>query len=114
MMIDDDRQTHEDGVAELHERYHRYKLGFRGYRRQPLDYVEWLEHTTVRLAEKLGGMEEERDRYRHAADANHECWQETTRINNNLYGLLAAVRASAMRGDLKEVCRLLMVWACWN
>ena len=118
---DNDKQSHEECVAELKLSYHRYKLGFRGYKQQPLDYHEWLEHTAVRLAERLGeadealeDLQEECERYKHAADANHDCWQEATRKNNSLYGVLAAVRVAAIRGDVNEVARLLMVWACWN
>jgi hypothetical protein len=112
---------HLEQVAKLHHEYQRYRLRQRRANGEPLEYAEWLEHTAIRLADAVGEMAEhvetltdERDRYRHAADANNDCWVESMRINHSLYGVLAAVRFAAMRGDFSEVARLLIHWACWN
>jgi hypothetical protein len=112
--------THEEGLEALHNQYHAYMMRLRG-KREALPYEEWLEHTAVRLADKLGAaaeeideLQEQRDRYKSAASINHGCWVDAIRQNQSLWGILGAVRAAAMRGDLPEVCRLLMVWACWN
>jgi hypothetical protein len=114
-----EKQT--DGIAFLHNQYHRYKIGHGTLDESPMAYEQWLEQFTIVLAQKLDEsletidtLEDECNRYSHAAEANHDCWIEATRQNHGLYGILAAVRAAALRGDLKEISRLLMVWACWN
>jgi hypothetical protein len=113
--------THEEGLEALHNQYHAYKKRFFGRDRSPLPYDEWLEHTAVRLADKLGAatdeideLREQRDRYKHAADANHDCWVEATQQKNALYGLLASLRCYTLAGNFKEVARLMLHWACWN
>ncbi len=121
MSPEDEKNTHEDCLAELHHAYHRYKLSYHGHSRQPLEYTEWLEHKAVLLADKLGSFDEkleqleaERDRYQHAANCNHELWVEATAQKNALYGLLAAARTYSLNGNLKEISRLLLHWASWN
>lgn len=119
---DNEKQTeHEKCIAELHQRYHRYVLRQRWYKREPLDYQEWLEHTAVRLAEKLGEadetielLEEKVESFARAAEINKDCWQEATRLSARLYGMLEAVKVAARRGDIVEVGRLVLHWECWN
>ena len=95
----EEHEKHEDAVAELHHSYHRYKLGFRGWKKQPLDYQDWLEHTAVRLAAKLGDLEEK---------------QQVVGNRESVNALLDNLRSAALRGNLQEVLQLLMVWAAWN
>lgn len=122
--MEDDKETkHDECIAELHQEYHRYKLRFRGHarRQQPLDYHEWLEHTAARLAEKLGAadeqnemLEEERDRYKHAAQANHDMWLDMMNQRNHFYSIYQSLRAYLMAENFNEVKRLLLHWAMWN
>jgi hypothetical protein len=114
-------ETHEEGLEALHNDYHRYKLGFRSYGRKPLDYTDWLEHKAVRLADKLAettdaleSAEEDRDRYQHAAQANHDAWCEMAEQHNRLHGFVAALRHQMQMGNMAEVLRLVLHYCCWN
>jgi hypothetical protein len=114
-------ETHEEGLETLHNQYHRYKLGFRGYSKAPLEYIEWLEHTTVRLARKLGEadekiewLEEERGRAIRSAQANLDAWLEMKDERNKMLGFVASLRHHFQMGNMAEVLRLVLHYCCWN
>jgi predicted RNase H-like nuclease (RuvC/YqgF family) len=114
-------EGHDAQVAKLFHEYQRYRLKLRARGQDLLDYVEWLEHNVVRLADKLADavdtideLEEERDRYKHAATTNHELWLEMMSQRNKLYEMWQSLRHLALSGDAFEVMRLLLNFMCWN
>lgn len=106
-----------DGVPFLHNLYQRYRLACEA----PLDYEAWLEDFAIALSHKLDesldiieSAEEDRDRYKHAAQATHDAWCELTEKHNRLHGFIDALRHQMQSGNMAEVLRLVLHYCCWN
>jgi hypothetical protein len=116
-------ETHEEGLAALHEDYHAYQMRFRGVRRKstPLSYTEWLEHKAVRMANLLGKMdekleqaEEDRDCYKDAVFASREIIDELTLRLKRFQDFSLSLQAQMRVGNVSEVLRLVLHYCCWN